>query len=105
MYGPEQLGKWSSRIAAHGRQHQFLIAGRRYRVVREFADYDKGVHLPGEEWVFLGHSFLPYEDGMSFFVTRDGVGEWHIRLQWRREEQGNILDNLAAYLVENGAGK
>ena len=39
--------------------------------------------------MFLGHSFLPYEDGMSFFVSIDGINEWHLRLQWRPEEQGD----------------
>jgi len=35
---------------------------------------------------------------MSFFVSFDGEQEWHIRLQWRPEEQGQLLDNLAQYI-------
>jgi hypothetical protein len=103
MHGPEQPGKWSSLGATNcGKRHQFLQSGRRYRVIRKFIDYDKDVHLPGEEWVFLGYSFLPYEDGMSFFVSLDGVREWHVRLQWIPEEQGEILDNLADYITAVG---
>jgi len=100
MYGPKPHGTWTSSVAANsGMQHEFLIAGRRYRVIRPFVDYDKSNHPLGEEWVFLGYSFLPYEDGMSFFVSVDGINEWHLRLQWRPKEQGEILDNLATYLA------
>jgi hypothetical protein len=97
MYGPEHPGKWSSLIAPNS-AHQHLRAGQRYRVIREFVDFDKDVHLPGEEWVFLGHSFVPYDDGMSFFVSLDGVREWQIPLQWRPDQQAEILDNLANYV-------
>ena len=101
MYGPKPLGHWSSHQAPNtSKEHEFLIAGKRYRVIRQFSDYDKAAHLVGEEWTFLGCSFVPYDDGMSFFVSPDGAGEWHIRLQWRPEEQGDILDHLANYLAE-----
>jgi len=40
----------------------------------------------------------PYEDGLSLFVSIDGVSEWHIRLQWRPEQQGAIIDNLSHYV-------
>jgi hypothetical protein len=73
--------------------------GQRYRVIKEFVDYDKTVHPIGEEWIFLGSNFVPYEDGMSFFVTPDGVREIQIRLQWRPEEQAEILGNTATYLA------
>jgi hypothetical protein len=36
---------------------------------------------------------------MSWFVSFDNVGETHIRLQGIPEEQGEVLDNLAEYLV------
>ena len=36
---------------------------------------------------------------MSWFVSVDGVEEMHIRLQSIPEEQGEILSNLAEYLV------
>jgi hypothetical protein len=100
--GPAPHGTWTSHLpGGNGGSHQFLEPGRRYRVIKQFIDYDKVVHPAGEEWIFLGHSFLPYEDGMSFFVSLDGVQEWHIRLQWRPDEQAEILDNLASYLAED----
>jgi hypothetical protein len=79
--------------------HGPLVIGQRYRVVKQFSDYDKGVHPVGEEWTFLGSNFVPYEDGMSFFVSPDGTREIHIRLQWRPEEQADILDDTGTYLV------
>jgi Domain of unknown function (DUF3601) len=79
--------------------HDFLEAGRRYRVSREFRDFDGDAHPPGEEWTFLGASFLPHDDGLSLFVSLDGVREWQIRLQWRVGSQAEILDSLASYVA------
>jgi hypothetical protein len=81
------------------KSHGPLVIGQRYRVVQRFVDYDKAVHEVGEEWTFLGSNFVPYEDGMSFFVSPDGIREIHIRLQWRPEEQAEILSNTASYLA------
>lgn len=70
----------------------------RYRVIKAFTDFDRHVHLEGEEWSFLGSAFVPYDDGMSFFVSFDDQQEWQVRLQWRPEEQGDVLDHLADYI-------
>ena len=99
MHGPQPAGFWSGRQTANGgSQHEFLHAGQRYRVVREFVDYDGHRHPVGEEWCFCGWSFVPYEDGMSFFVSLDDRQEWQLRLQWRDDAQGAILDHLTDYL-------
>jgi hypothetical protein len=101
MYGPQPDGFWSAHTAvSRGVPFQLLTPGREYRVVKEFADHDGTCHLVGEEWVFLGHSFVPYDDGMSFFVSLDGRQEWLIPLQWRPEEQSGILDALGEYVRE-----
>jgi Domain of unknown function (DUF3601) len=98
-YGPKPLGTWSNHEAPNcGSSHNFLRAGQRYRVKREFSDHDGHAHPRGEEWLFLGYSFAPYDDGMSFFVSLDGAQEWQIRLQWRAEEQGHVLDHLSEYV-------
>jgi hypothetical protein len=98
-FGPKPAGTWTGHKAANcGDKHNFLRAGERYEVIQAFADYDQHLHAVGESWVLLGYSFLPYDDGMSFFVSFDGEQEWHIRLQWRPEEQGQLLDNLAQYI-------
>jgi len=98
-FGPMPIGTWSAHDAPNsGRAHNFLQAGKLYVVIKEFADYDRHTHALGEQWCFLGFSFLPYDDGMSFFVSFDGAQEWHIRLQWRAEEQAHVLDNLSEYV-------
>lgn len=99
MFGPQPPGHWSVAASASDAGPGHLQPGRRYRVVRPFADYDGDVHPVGEEWDFLGASFLPYDDGLSLFVSLDGVREWQIRLQWRPEEQGAVLDDFSSYLV------
>jgi hypothetical protein len=103
MYGPEPAGTWSSMEAQNcGKRHQFLDAGQRYRVIRPFTDFDGTEHPVGEEWTFLGCAFVPYDDGLSWFVSLDGEREWHIRMQWRDESQGRIIDALSAYVGSSG---
>lgn len=96
MYGPCPPGHWMSRLAPS--RFGPLKPGRRYQVVRAFDDYDRVRHEPGETWTFLGHNFLPYDDGLSLFVSLDGKQEWHIRMQWRDEEQGEVIGNLGDYV-------
>ena len=79
--------------------YYFLQPGSRYRVARPFIDYDGQEHHAGEEWTFLRASFLPYEDGLSLFVESGAGGERQIRLQWRDEAQGPIIDHLSEYLL------
>jgi hypothetical protein len=67
--------------------------------IKAFTDHDRDVHPFGEEWTFLRSVFVPYHSGMSWFVSFDNVGETHIRLQGIPQEQGEVLDNLAEYLV------
>ncbi len=77
-FGPKPAGTWTGHKAANcGDNHHFLRAGERYEVIQAFTDYDQHLHAVGESWVFLGYSFLPYDDGMSFFVSFDGEQEWH----------------------------
>lgn len=55
-------------------------------------------HPAGETWFFLGHSFLPYDDGLSLFISLDGEREWRIRLQWRDDQQGRLINGLEDHI-------
>jgi len=102
MHGPEQLGRWSSHESANcGADTGLLRAGRRYRVIKAFVDFDGDGHPVGECWTFLGYSFVPHDDGMSWFVSLDGEREWLVRLQWRAEAQAEVLEHLAEHLAED----
>ena len=104
MFGPKPMGFWSGHVAPNcGPDHEFLRSGRKYRVIREFEDYDGFLHQAGETWTFCGWSFLPHDNGMSFFVSLDGAQEWHIPLQRRPEEQAQILDHLDQYIAQVSA--
>lgn len=70
-----------------------------YVVARPFRDFDGQEHLVGETWIFIGSSFLPYDDGLSLFVIIDGQRR-QIRMQWRAEQQGPIIDSFEDYVQE-----
>lgn len=76
-----------------------LIPGSKYRVVKEFFDYDKILHPIGETWTFEGTNFLPYDDGLTLHVLRgDPPKQISYRLQWRQEEQAFIIDNFKGFV-------
>jgi hypothetical protein len=95
MYGPKPKGFWSMDSAA---EYKHLLSGRSYKVIKEFADYDRFVHKVGETWIFLGYSYLPYDNGLSLFVSLDGIHEWSLRMQSGPDEQGPIVDHLEMYV-------
>src|SRR5207248_1698566 len=93
---PECTGCNSIHCAGGAFKH--LIPGRRYVVIKPFHDYDQSLHAEGESWTYLGYSFLPYEDGLTLFISSSNPGQSSIRLQWARESQGEIVDNLEHYV-------
>lgn len=100
MYGPKPAGTWSQHTSVPaGTPYRHLIPGQRYQVATPFTDFDGDTHDTGEVWTFVGWSYLPYDRGLSLFVSRNGDDEWHIRLMCVPEEQGPIVDRLADYVV------
>lgn len=97
MNGPHPLGYWSQHLS--GSTFADMAIGQRYEVIRSFIDFDDDVHSPGECWIFLGAGPFPYDDGHSLFVSLDGQREWQIRLQWRPEEQAEILEMWHSYVA------
>lgn len=103
MFGPCPSGHWTSHLAPRDFGH--LRVGARYRVVAPFDDFDQMPHEAGESWTYLGYAYLPYDDGLSLFVSLDGAQEWHIRMQRRPEEQGEIVDRLDRYVQPADAAR
>ena len=76
-----------------------LTPGKTYRVITAFKDYDTITHSVGETWRFIEKNFLPYEDGWSLFVKRNGR-RIQYRMQWREEAQAQIIDNFSDFVEE-----
>ena len=76
-----------------------LIPGRIYIVIKAFTDYDGTIHSIGERWRFVEKNFLPYEDGLTLHVERNALAET-IRLQWREDTQGQIIDHFSDYVYQ-----
>ena len=76
-----------------------LIKGKSYKVIKTFEDYDGITHAVGESWRFVGKDFLPYEDGLSLHIERNRQNVT-LRLQWREETQGELIDNFSDFVEE-----
>jgi hypothetical protein len=76
-----------------------LIPGQTYRVIKAFKDFDQITHSVGETWRFKEKNFLPYDDGLSLFVERDGQRTQY-RLQWREDAQGQVIDAFSDFVEE-----
>jgi hypothetical protein len=78
-----------------------LKPGRTYRVIRQFTDYDGFVHSAGETWIFEKMNFVPYNDGLTLHIIKDGNTIVY-RLMWVQEEQQYIIEHphefIASYL-------
>jgi hypothetical protein len=76
-----------------------LIPKKKYRVIKSFKDYDGVVHPIGETWTFIGTNFVPYDDGLSLHIMlENSTTETVYRLQWRAEEQEEIIQNFGTYV-------
>jgi hypothetical protein len=76
-----------------------LTPGQTYRVITTFEDYDGIIHPVGETWRFVEKNFLPYEDGLSLLVEKDGENIW-FRFQWRAETQAQLIDNFSDFVKD-----
>jgi hypothetical protein len=76
-----------------------LTPGKTYRVIAAFTDYDGQIHKIGESWRFIEHNFVPYEDGLTISIERDGQKS-AIRMQWRPEAQEDTIDNFSDFVEE-----
>lgn len=77
-----------------------LIIGQEYKVVKAFVDFDGIIHAVGETWTYVGTNFLPYDDGLTLHVLSNGNAVVY-RLQWRKEEQADIIENFTNYVEPN----
>lgn len=75
-----------------------LLVGKEYMVTNAFTDYDGMVHEPGEIWIYEGTNFMPYDDGLTFYVSKADE-KLAYRLQWRKEEQAEIIENFTKYVA------
>ena len=74
-----------------------LTAGQKYTVIKTFTDFDQIVHPIDDTWTFIETNFLPYEDGLTLHVAKDGQNVVY-RLRWTDEGQGHIIDNFQDFV-------
>jgi hypothetical protein len=96
MFGPMPRGHWSSMSR---NTFRMLRPDERYRVVRDFSDFDGAVHPAGESWRYLGYTYAVYDSGVSLFVSLDDKREWQIALA-DDDTSSCVAAHLDVYLVE-----
>ncbi|HEV7779735.1 MAG TPA: DUF3601 domain-containing protein [Chitinophagaceae bacterium] len=74
-----------------------LVPGKKYSVIKPFIDFDGIVHEAGESWTYQGTNFLPYDDGLTLHAAINNKPVVY-RLQWREEEQAEIIENFNEYV-------
>lgn len=74
-----------------------LKAGRHYRVIKEFKDFDGRLHETGETWIFEKTNYVPYHSGLSLFVIENGQSVMY-RFQDTDDEQGELLNDFMNYV-------
>jgi hypothetical protein len=76
-----------------------LSVGKKYRVRKEFKDFDHITHPVGEEWLFVKTNFVPHADGLTLHVKeKEGSSEKVFRFQWTDDAQAAIIQNFSEYV-------
>lgn len=76
-----------------------LITGQKYKVIKPFTDYDRLEHPVDETWTFVRTNFIPYDDGLTLHVMKEKISvEIVYKLQWKEEEQANLIENFKDYV-------
>ena len=101
MQGPYPIGSHAGVVAIEpgAWEERRLTRGKRYRVVRDFADADGTQHRTGEEWHFIASMFSPYDDELMLVVRNDDDSEWRMFLHWKPESQQDVIENFAQYTI------
>ena len=75
-----------------------LTPGQKYKIIKTFIDFDQIVHPVDEAWIFIETNFLPYEDGLTLHVLKEGLKTTY-RLKWTKENQENIIENFKDFIA------
>jgi hypothetical protein len=78
----------------------FLVPGKKYRVVRPFLDATKSVHPAGETWTFLGYLPNGFGEATYISVTNEDQTEGGFGIDWNSTEENLGLENLRNFIQE-----
>jgi hypothetical protein len=76
-----------------------LNPGQKYRVKKEFTDYDGIKHSVGEQWIFVKTNFVPHADGLTLHVKEtENSKETVYRFEWTDYSQGPLIRDFSSYV-------
>ncbi len=73
-------------------EHGRINRHRTYTVVTSFSDADGDLHIPGEQWMFLGSMFSKFDDLLTICIKQSNGTEWRIPLVWGTAKQGRVIE-------------
>jgi len=92
MFGPKEKGFLTNDMSK--KNYGIFIPNEKYKIIKEFNDYDGDTVKFGDEWEYITYSFLPYDSGLTLFFSKNGRDEWQIRLRDHKNDQTKIINNL-----------
>ncbi len=99
MQGPQPTGTFNGLSEFSPWEDGKLSRGTRYRVIKEFIDFDGDVHPIGEEWAFVASIFSPYDELLLIGVRLPSGEEWKILLSATAEAQHAVIENILRYVA------
>ena len=78
----------------------YLVPGKKYRVIKPFLDAVKSVHPVGETWTFLGYLPNGFAEATYIFITTETHTEGGFGIDWNSTENNLGLENLRNFIQE-----
>ena len=99
MQGPLPNGSFRGMTQPPHWEEGRLLRGKKYRVIKEFVDFEGDIHPVGEEWVFVASMFSHYDE-LLLIGIRDSSGvEWKFHLEASPSDQHQVMRSFLEYVT------
>ncbi|MBI1424237.1 MAG: DUF3601 domain-containing protein [Gammaproteobacteria bacterium] len=78
----------------------YLVPGKKYRVVKPFLDATKSVHPAGETWTFLGYLPNGFGEATYISIAKEDKTESGFGIDWNYGENNLGLENIKNFIQE-----
>lgn len=79
------------------KKYDYLIPNEKYAIIKSFSDASGKTFEEGTVFTYLTYTFLPYDDGLQWWITTDNIDVKDIALCLKEENHLYISDNTEIY--------